>query len=107
MSPYYYTHEASTYCDGCAPKGADPVFLAEADWPQHCEGCKALLDCSMTEDGLAYIAEAVIEHAETGRGNRAVVLSWTDEYSDWWEHAEPRELADALLALMPREGGAA
>ena len=57
--PYYLSDGASLYCEDCAPDGAYAVGSQETDCPSHCDICGAPLLCTLTDEGVAYVREAL------------------------------------------------
>ena len=83
--PTVYYFEASCYCPQCARDAhgdlcefADVGFSPEVDSPQHCAECGELLDCTLTDDGAEYVADAL----ECGDGDPDVLMAWWYEYCD-------------------------
>lgn len=50
----------------------------ETDAPVHCEGCGALLETTLTRDGVAYVLEAL----DSNSGDLAVLAAWREAYGD-------------------------
>ena len=84
-----WTYHADIYCDECAGglPGTDPegnakhvVFDGQdaADSPQHCGDCRDILDIQLTEDGCAYVLEALDGYVATLSGDPAVLDAWRD-----------------------------
>lgn len=52
---------------------------SEADTPNHCAQCHALIPHALTGDGLAYVADALRERT----GSESVLDAWAAEYGDY------------------------
>ena len=78
--PYIDVEGCETYCETCAPNGAQPdVNNSEWDYPIHCAECETLIDVPLTSDGVQY----VIERLETpGSGRPEILQEWRDNYAD-------------------------
>ena len=100
-----YTYRAACYCAGCGelirddltaqgkapldpddewaydsgdfPKGPDHPAYHESDVPEHCDKCGMFLENALTEDGYAYVGEAIAE-AEV---LTTTLLEWRDFYT--------------------------
>lgn len=94
----YWISEVSVYCADCKPEGAEPVFGSEADVPQHCAQCSELLNGTLTDDGRAYVLDAIIERFATGRGSVLVLESWIDAYDVTLSDLFRRQLECAVEA---------
>lgn len=70
----------SDYDSDELPKGPFDDGGGEADTPQHCCGCQLFLENPLTQAGYRYVRELILEHADTGRGDRAVLLTWAAFY---------------------------
>ena len=101
-----YVYQGAVYCDDCAGllmrslgkvskalrlAGDSEVWPApvgdtpEADTPQHCAQCGALLEeYSLTEDGCEYVLNKFDEYASYGGGDLGlpVLKQWRRKYSD-------------------------
>jgi hypothetical protein len=60
------------------PKGPFPDSGGEADSPQHCDSCGLFLENALTDDGIAYVKEAIAETLRSGRDG--VVSTWRAFY---------------------------
>ena len=102
MEASYWISDCDTYCSDCAPKGSTPAFQPEADCPQHCAECHELLDCAMTSDGLAYVADKLLDGARDGSGTPSVLLDWLNRYPEARKllgRDEVQELVEERLRL--------
>lgn len=64
------------------PQGPFPDGGGEADCPQHCGACGLFLKNPLTGDGYNYVREALLEHAESGRGAAEVLAEWREFYAN-------------------------
>ena len=56
-----------------------PVFAdSETDTPNHCETCEALIPERLTDDGVAYVADALA----SGDGRAEVLALWRDQWPE-------------------------
>ena len=79
MDIYYYDHDTcETYCELCAPTGAEPAIKQECDYPQHCYNCETLLDHKLTLDGENYVREKIRK-----KEGRPEIL---DEWAERWDY---------------------
>ncbi len=62
------------------PQGPYSDGGGEADCPQHCGACHVFLENPLTDDGVNYVREAMLEQAESGRGSPEVLNEWGDYY---------------------------
>lgn len=84
-----YMGEASLYCKKCKPKGAQGPYAeggGEADTPQHCDGCMAFLENPLTTDGVAWVAEALVDYCQGAGGDKDVLDEWAAFYGDELEN---------------------
>jgi hypothetical protein len=57
----------------------EPIgYWHETDAPVHCDACGALLETSLTFDGVKYVVEALAD----GSGDRAVLDAWNAAFRD-------------------------
>jgi hypothetical protein len=112
-----YIYQAALFCEECAaeirneitvpdgmdpdnestwdsddyPKGPYPDGGGEADTPHHCDTCGLFLENPLTDDGNAYVREAVLAHIEHGEGFQPVIEQWMAHYDYLapWEEATP------------------
>src|SRR3954465_7174226 len=83
-------------CADCADTDAEGTAVfdtSETDAPSHCDECGALIAESLTEDGIAYVADALVDYitaalfinadgtAKHG-GSASTLDAWREEYSD-------------------------
>lgn len=54
----------------------------EADSPTHCTTCSAVIDHALTDDGYAYVLEAVAQCFTAGKQN-PVTVQWIDAYGEY------------------------
>jgi hypothetical protein len=71
----------STWDSDQYPKGPYSDGGGEADSPQHCDDCHTFLENPLTDDGVAYVREAIAAHTATGRGRADVVATWAEHYA--------------------------
>lgn len=66
----------------CCPQGPYPNGGGESDYPQHCDACRTFLENPLTDDGRAYVEEAIelFDHDESG--DAAVINEWREFYAD-------------------------
>ncbi len=102
-----YAYKADTYCIVCgkdlitelaeelAPKLnsfddpefrdsefiPQPIFFGEADTPQHCGRCDKLLPVGLTDDGLEYVRQAILDHIATCESAEVLRL-WVEHWRD-------------------------
>ena len=62
------------------PKGPFGDGGGEADSPQYCDNCDLFLDNPLTEDGLNYVKEMIIDNISDGFGSIEVLKEWIDFY---------------------------
>ena len=94
--PIYWIAKDETWCNDCNENvenhletldgewKARPVFIgnnAESDTPHSCAGCGEFLENPLTNDGVAYVADALETH-ENGRGKAEVLIGWAKTYED-------------------------
>lgn len=88
-----YMYRAAFYCDEHGSQlpqepddghdhDSDEFAIAypdagEADSPQHCDRCRVLLDCTLTDDGREYVREALAD----GTGDPEVLAEWRDAFA--------------------------
>lgn len=113
MMPDVFIYCADIYCSGCGsaikrdldqcpsesmlrygdtakedsnyyPQGPYADGGGEADCPQHCGACAALLRNPLTGDGESYVRAAVDDAESDGEMNGALI-EWRDYYSYLWE----------------------
>lgn len=58
------------------PKGPYEANHDAADYPQHCGNCGVFLENALTEDGIAYVREAIAK--DTGK----CIEEWREFYAD-------------------------
>lgn len=78
-------HNGEPYCLSCRLGEYEdfPIFdTEEVDCPEHCRECEYLLPLTLTEDGIAYVYDAIIDHIESGSGRREIIKEWWLEYQD-------------------------
>lgn len=98
-----YLYRAALLCEACAlsiresfraenrgikffphsdhyPHGPYPQGGGEADCPQHCDECGTFLENPLTDDGVAYVRNAILMHARANSGNPEVLDLWRDFY---------------------------
>lgn len=71
---------------GAALEGDDwePTgYWHETDYPVHCDSCEALIVTTLTEEGRAYVADAIA----SGEGRKAVLDAWASV----WKQTEEGE----------------
>ncbi len=81
------TYEASVFCTECNPTldletvdtGSHSMHH-EADTPLSCDKCHTFLENALTEDGYAYVHQAVIRFLSGAGGKRDVLTEWIDFY---------------------------
>lgn len=74
-----------------------PIFYGtEGDTPTHCCRCRDLIPHALTDEGYAYVREAVAR----GEGDPDVLAEWTEIYlgSDRDDEAEDADAVDDTLA---------
>ena len=96
--PSSWAYDADLHCDDCARKAGmhvdgavdgageapSPVLTdeqARADTPQHCGTCGTFLENPLTDEGVAYVIEALDDHMYGG-DRYAVLQTWADFYED-------------------------
>ncbi len=70
----------STWDSDDFPKGPYPDGGGEADTPQHCDGCSTFLHNPLTDDGYAYVADALEQFCDDNRGDRELLTEWARFY---------------------------
>lgn len=101
-----YIYQADVWCDSCAekicaelradgkpdtddsedyPQGPYDENSSEADTPQHCAGCLVFLENPLTEDGVRYVIDQVLE--SPGKVSETV-QEWLEFYNLGYE-SEP------------------
>ena len=72
-----------TASERCELAGHSAIFGDhEADTPEHCCVCGALLDIRLTSDGVAYVADAIEAYEDYGDGDADVIAAWRECYRD-------------------------
>ena len=71
--------ECDTYCDLHAPEGAEPSGFNEADSPLHCSVCHYPLDCTLTDDGIEYVYQALRDELRKGYNEYLKIHSCYDD----------------------------
>lgn len=91
MAIYGY-HNESDYDSDDLPKGPYVDGGGEADTPQHCDGCSAFLENPLTQDGMNYVVDKLMEHARgeglsgyaiasTPGSDTSTLKQWADRYN--------------------------
>jgi hypothetical protein len=62
----YDTENGEVYCDQCALDIEPEGIAQECDSPQHCGGCGAPVEYSLTGEGVAYVMEAIRDNLRNG-----------------------------------------
>jgi hypothetical protein len=103
MSLPYYSEDGAAFCEHCAPDDAQPGYFAETDTPEHCETCEALLETNLTEDGRAYVKNAIESYLKRGDGRGDILLEWAQKwFPDYTEKVsnemDTRRIGDVMAA---------
>jgi hypothetical protein len=97
----FYIYEADVYCEDCAhaigmvchshdfatgstcDSSCTPIEATggETDTPDHCGGCGLFLERALTDDGVQYVAMALMDDD----GDADVLDTWRAFYSDQLE----------------------
>ena len=100
MDPIYWVSEDDTICGDCLEEHereeATPMLEsngAQSDSPVHCARCGTFTENPLTEEGVAYVADALEAH-ERGRGRAEILTQWAGTYAQALR-AHPN--VDALL----------
>jgi hypothetical protein len=103
----FYIYEADVYCEDCARSipGADgPYSQGETDTPAHCGNCGLFLERPLTEDGVRYVAEALMDAAGVDRFDfdNEIINTWREFYRDQLEALDMGQQAHAWSMVMAR-----
>jgi len=102
-----YIYQAALYCENCGlkiqneliaqdtarqdtwieesddsnsyPQGPYPDGGGEADYPQHCDGCRIFLENPLTKDGEGYVKDEVNSYV-LGKGEWLTIQAWKEYY---------------------------
>lgn len=85
---YANPNDETTWDSDDYPKGPYPNGGEEADTPQHCDGCGKFLKNPLTDDGRAYVREALANHVNAGSGLKMVLDQWSHFYDIPWPDRE-------------------
>lgn len=81
----------------------DEYIDQETDSPSHCAYCNRPIDCSLTDDGVKYVYEAIRTDLKRGLNYRS---EWRWEHG-WYKgmgvHACMRDWAELLLSYNPEK----
>ena len=62
------------------PKGPYADGGGESDYPSHCAECGCFLENPLTDDGYAYVRQAVADAIRNGRTDSVAVTEWAPFY---------------------------
>lgn len=74
-----YSHEGQSEYEFDSdeyPKGPFSDGGGESDSPAHCDHCNVFLENPLTQNGLDYVIEAILDNT----GNREVLAEWREHY---------------------------
>lgn len=91
----------SSYDSDDYPKGPYDDGGGEADTPQHCAGCHEHLENSLTDDGVAYVREAIERAILEGKAESIARDVWGPFYGI--EPEDPRAIRLARMTPAMRE----
>ena len=94
-----------TPCQDNYPHGPYPQGGGESDTPAHCDNCQVFLENPLTDDGIAYVRDAILMHARTNAGNPDVLAQWSAFYFDALQ-AAPRATSSYLNKRLRSESEA-
>lgn len=74
-------NDESTFDSNDYPKGPFEDGGGEADCPQHCDDCRTFLENPLTDDGVAYVREAIVDYMADGRARGDIIALWAGFYA--------------------------
>lgn len=97
-NPWY--GDADSFCEDCAPDGAEEdVNHSESDSPMHCSVCGELLDAPLTSDGIKYVLDEAEEDLLNPNALKAIEhVEWSPEWV--WNGGKHGEIIMAWLKML-------
>ena len=102
-----YLCDGELICEDCAvDPSSDEEFYTdsnETDSPCHCSWCHRPIDCTLTDDGIKYVYEAIRESLRRGLNYRSDYRWDRGYYIGMGVHACTRDWAELLLEHNPEK----
>ena len=102
-----YVNDGELYCEECSKDGDDGPHQdggGEADYMAYCGECGVWLENPLTDDGVAYTLEHVIDYVITRRGNPDYIRNAVAQLAEC-DYDQPNILEIAWDILnLPQKG---
>jgi hypothetical protein len=98
----HYHYDGDEYCANCLPAREGElevdVDLGEQDTPANCCVCHAKLNYSLTQAGVRYVLEKLLDHIRNPEaGERDVLLDWATDLKWYMLPVKQANLLDCFL----------